>query len=213
MISEADRAAGTASPSTAMSWLPVARRPDTVQVSITSTSAAGISTSRMSGRPLSSMRGAPPSATTQPPMSQSQFATLLQKRQRPPTLSVSPSASARPIGANTPPTTPDGSPQTSRAASGSRYAASIPAVAHTATHQPAAPSPAASVSTVSSSSAGGASPPPSEAGTQSRYSPAAASSNESSTGRRRSASPCAASSAARGASARAAWGGAVISAP
>ena len=110
MISEAERAAGTASPSTAMSWLPVARSPETDQVSITSTSAAGISTRRMSGRPLSSSRGASPSMRTHPPISQSQLSTLLQKRQRPPTTSSSPAPTARPIGAKTPPTTPDGSP-------------------------------------------------------------------------------------------------------
>ena len=93
-----------------MSWLPVARRPETDQVSITSTAAAGISTRRMSGRPPSSDRGRSPSWTTQPPISQSQLSTLLAKRQRPLTVSVSPSAEARPEGAKTPPATASGSP-------------------------------------------------------------------------------------------------------
>ena len=48
----------------------------------------GISTRRMSGRPLSSSRGSSPSWTTQPPISQSQLSTLLQKRQRPSTVST-----------------------------------------------------------------------------------------------------------------------------
>ena len=51
----------------------------------------------------------------QPPISQSQFSTLLAKRQRPLTSSRSPSATARPEGAKTPPTTAAGSPKTSRA--------------------------------------------------------------------------------------------------
>ena len=88
-----------------ISWLPVARSPETDQVSITSTSAAANSARRMSGRPDSSIRASPPSWTTQPPISQSQCSTLLAKRQRPEIESSSSFASARPEGAKTPPTT------------------------------------------------------------------------------------------------------------
>ena len=103
-----------------MSWLPVPRRPETDQVSITSASRAGNRTSLMSGLPLGSSRGASPSNTMQPPISQSQFSTLLAKRQRPLTSSWPSRASARPEGAKTPPATAAGSPKTSRAGSSSR---------------------------------------------------------------------------------------------
>ncbi len=69
-----------------MSWLPVPRSPETDHVSITSASPAGNSISRMSGRPLATIRGASPSRTTQPTISQSQFATLLENRHLPPTV-------------------------------------------------------------------------------------------------------------------------------
>ena len=72
LSSEAERSAGTLTPDARMSWLPVPRSPDTDQVSITSTSAAPNSISRTSGAPLSSRRTPSPSATRQPPISQSQ---------------------------------------------------------------------------------------------------------------------------------------------
>ena len=64
----------------------------------------------MSGRPLSSVRGASPSKTTEPPISQSQLATFEQNRQRPVSSNASPSAAALPLGAKTPPVTAAGSP-------------------------------------------------------------------------------------------------------
>jgi len=66
-----------------MSWLPVPHSPFTVQVSITSTSEAGNSISRISGMPPSSTRMSPWSSTRQPPISQSLWSTPEVKGQRP----------------------------------------------------------------------------------------------------------------------------------
>ena len=86
-ITAAERDTGTDRPSTAMSWLPVAHSPDTVQVSTISTSSRGNSTSRGStGRPSSSVR--------QPPISQSQNGLPLANAQRPVTSSRSPAPTA-----------------------------------------------------------------------------------------------------------------------
>ena len=92
-------------PSSAMSWLPVARRPATSQVSWIVNSSRGNSTRRMSGRAAGvrdDVVAAPP--TRQPTISQSACAQPLANVQRPLTTSSSPSGTARPRGAKTPPT-------------------------------------------------------------------------------------------------------------
>ena len=100
-----------------MSWLPVPRRPDTFHVSITSTSAAGNSASRMSGRPSASILRVPSSITMQPPISQSQWSMPLANAQRPVT-TIRRRTRGAPCraGANTPPDTDAPAPNTSRAA-------------------------------------------------------------------------------------------------
>ena len=105
MINESDRDAGTKTSSTAMSWLPVPRRPETVQVSMMRASVAGNSMSRESGMPLGSRRGAPFSTTTLPPISQAQCSQPLANGQRPVTRYPPSTAFARPEGAKTPPVT------------------------------------------------------------------------------------------------------------
>ena len=66
-----------------MSWLPVPHSPLTCQVSITSTSLAGKSISRMSGMPPSSTRMSPSSSTRHPPISQSLWSTPVVNGHRP----------------------------------------------------------------------------------------------------------------------------------
>ena len=82
-MSEAECSSGTRSESSEKSWLPVPRRPETFQVSCTSTSLAGKSMKRMSGAPLGASRRPSPSSTRLPPISQSQCWTPEPKRQRP----------------------------------------------------------------------------------------------------------------------------------
>jgi len=81
--SDAERSWGTYKSRTAMSWLPVPRRPDTVHVSITSAAAAGKSIVRTSGAPFGSRRGLSFSMSTAPPISQLQCSHPLANGQRP----------------------------------------------------------------------------------------------------------------------------------
>ena len=80
-----------------MSWLPVARRPITCQVSWIVNASAGASISRM------------PPSTTQPPISQSACSQPLANGQRPLTRYPPGSGVARPLGAKTPATIVAGS--------------------------------------------------------------------------------------------------------
>ena len=101
MINDSEWAAGTTTSSTAMSWLPVPRRPDTVQVSMMRTSLAGKSMSRESGIPLGKRRGPPPSITTLPPMSHAQCSHPLANGHRPdPRRGGAPAGVAMPFNTN-----------------------------------------------------------------------------------------------------------------
>jgi hypothetical protein len=60
--------------------------------------------------PLGSSRGASPSSTTQPPISQSQCVQPEANGQRPLTVKPPSPAGARPLGAKTPPTTDSARP-------------------------------------------------------------------------------------------------------
>ena len=188
-IKDTVRPSGTTSSATSKSLLPVPRSPAADQVSRTVVWRAGISARRTSGVPAAVRRTSSPSWTRQPPMSQSLCAEPLANGQRPVTDRLPlPVGSARPLGANTPATQPRRSPNTSRAGSGSRNAASTPPVAATARHQPAAPSARARSSMSVTIRSGATSPPPSDAGTSMRSIPLSRSPSATSGANRRSVS-------------------------
>jgi hypothetical protein len=92
VVSATERSAVTKTSFTAMSWLPVPRRPETFQVSMISTSERGKSMRRASGFP-------PAPSTMVPPVSHVQCSQPLAKPQRPVTRQPPGAAVPRPCGA------------------------------------------------------------------------------------------------------------------
>ncbi len=143
------RSTGTSAPSTEKSSEPLPRRPAAYHVSWNVTSPQS-----------KKQRRKVPSSQFTPPTIHRQCWVPLPHCHRPVTRNPSPSASPAPLGANTPPATVAGSPNSSFAVRGGRNRPIDDVVEAIIVHQPAAPSDRDTASMTSTSVRGSASGPP-----------------------------------------------------